>query len=1470
VNGGFWMRFFHSLCFLSLSWAGVLFAAELRFTQARFEFAGETSGEVYLVMSRRLEGVGANTPVTWQVTKLPEWLKWDSSKGIIRGTAPAEAQNVEFKVRAIQGTSKSDAQISILIKKAPVTVAKPPAGSAPRVPARSAKVAANDPVVLVDPLELPAAVVGKAFSFDLSSNVRDTSGAALVYRLVFQGNEKWLSISPQGLLSGTPARAGEFSFVVEISNSTGAVQNALQLVVADNTQPPTFNANALNFLVAERATEQVDLTEAKYITGASASLQFRLAPPVEWASVTPAGLLKISPRYAQVGNQTLTIEAVDGNLVGKGTAKVQVTPVPRVPTWKNAVRVTAKVGEALNEEMATFASDPDGRPLIFNKKSGPNWISVTAEGILVGTPTEADVGPQAVVLTASNEALSADGSVIVNVVLANRPPVWVTNPSVKGARVAENFQGNLNGLVEDPEGGAITFTRVSGPNWIRVAADGSLTGRPTSGDVGNNRVLVRATDTAGDVSESVVQVEVAKANAAPRWTVQEPFNLGMAQVGKKFSLSLADKAVDEDGDAVRFRIVNGPQWLSISPTNSLEGTAAEPLGNAVVVLAVSDGKKETQLGAALKVVPANKLPVIGAIEFEVDERRAYTINLNAPEYVSDPEGDPLTFSLGPISWADLSPQGVLSFRATFDQIGVNQLAFDVTDGKDVVAGTIQVTVKRVPRAPRWKKDPIELTATAGIPFSANLKEHAEDRDGLPITFERLAEGPEWLTVDAQGRIQGTPLDAHADKNAFVVVAKNDKLSSQAALIITVQSDNSAPVWRKPVTLPEGRSEKLYAQSMAAFASDPDPDDELHFAKVNGPAWGFITSSGLLIGTPAETDTGSQVFTVRVFDSVGASAETKVTVPIGSKNQVPSWTQEIVRLGNARVGVRYAFDLSVFASDADGDPLVFKKVAGPAWLLVAQNGSVSGIPRTAAEVGEFPVEFSVSDGKAVVPVDATLKVVSAVEPPKIISENLSFTLAPAENLEVELSDARFVTDPQGEALAFKLVASPAWVALSNEGKLTVSAPASAKGNFVATFDVTNRSGGSSRGAIRIAVDAVVQPPKWLEEPIELVATADAAFSADLKTWARDLGNLPLSFSKVSGPEWLSVNPDGRMGGRPTAAMVGQAQTFEVKASNSKLDSEIANVIITVQASVQGDRFSLADPVDGARADILFVVDHTMDTAEFFDKVVNEAKAFFDELDRAKVHYSVGVLSSRAAHGRLVWDSQNRSTFTSDEAGASARFAELIEYSRSRRETVHAPIHSMAQFFGDLKTRGQQYPQFFRPSTPLFVYVVAGGPDMVPTSQGAPAPRKNSADMAKAFVDFSAKARKPLQIFVNDMKASNESKETLKDLASVSGSVLYAVNPERTKTGLNEFASKVVAESSRYAVRGLALKRIPSDVSKLKVAIRYSSGNSVSLTGNQNTDTDQWRYVSRDNSVVLNWWNIRQPIDPSKDTVVVTYP
>jgi hypothetical protein len=82
---------------------------------------------------------------------------------------------------------------------------------------------------------------------------------------------------------------------------------------------------------------------------------------------------------------------------------------------------------------------------------------------------------------------------------------------------------------------------------------------------------------------------------------------------------------------------------------------------------------------------------------------------------------------------------------------------------------------------------------------------------------------------------------------------------------------------------------------------------------------------------------------------------------GGGNNPPYFTSDPIVETNATEAQAYSSSIADDASDPDSDPMTFSKISGPAWLIVASSGALSGTP-TAGDVGLNSFTVEVDDGQ----------------------------------------------------------------------------------------------------------------------------------------------------------------------------------------------------------------------------------------------------------------------------------------------------------------------------------------------------------------------------------------------------------------------------------------------------------------------------------------------------------------------------
>lgn len=196
-----------------------------------------------------------------------------------------------------------------------------------------------------------------------------------------------------------------------------------------------------------------------------------------------------------------------------------------------------------------------------------------------------------------------------------------------------------------------------------------------------------------------------------------------------------------------------------------------------------------------------------------------------------------------------------------------------------------------------------------------------------------------VTPEADELVEGA-------ETAVLSIETGDYDIVDSTATVAIADSNHAPLWAdSPLKWLECAENAAYAgPPLATQATDPD-GAPLTFVKTGGPDWLVVATDGSLSGTPAAGDVGSNSFGVRVTDAGGLSADAVVNILVNFVNQAPEFIAvPIVAEDAAALAPYTGQSLASSATDPNliqGDVLAFSKLDGPAWLAIAQDGSLSG-------------------------------------------------------------------------------------------------------------------------------------------------------------------------------------------------------------------------------------------------------------------------------------------------------------------------------------------------------------------------------------------------------------------------------------------------------------------------------------------------------------------------------------------------
>jgi hypothetical protein len=138
-------------------------------------------------------------------------------------------------------------------------------------------------------------------------------------------------------------------------------------------------------------------------------------------------------------------------------------------------------------------------------------LNVAANGSLSGVPANTDANTNAFIISATDSG--GLSNLLSLYIYVNGSPSFTVDPFTTPAIVAgQSYSGTIATNATDPNpGDTLAFAKVSGPNWLAVAADGTLSGTPLSSDIGNNSFVVSVSDAGGLSGTATMNIAVSEA-----------------------------------------------------------------------------------------------------------------------------------------------------------------------------------------------------------------------------------------------------------------------------------------------------------------------------------------------------------------------------------------------------------------------------------------------------------------------------------------------------------------------------------------------------------------------------------------------------------------------------------------------------------------------------------------------------------------------------------------------------------------------------------------------------------------------------------------------------------------------------------------------------------------------------------------------------------------------------------------------
>ena len=827
------------------------------------------------------------------------------------------------------------------------------------------------------------------------------------------------------------------------------------------------------------------------------------------------GSLSGTPEQSDEGANVFTVQVDDGN-GGTDTATLNVTVdvVNDAPVFvispingANASEDVAYSGSVAN------ATDEEGDALSYSKLSGPAWLLLGTDGSLSGTPEQSDAGANVftVQVDDGNDGI-ASATLNITVDAVNDAPVFAADPIDEDEAIEAIAYAGSVANATDAEGDSLSYSKLSGPAWLLLGTDGSLSGTPTGSDVGANVFTVEVDDGNGGNATATLNITVIEAGFyfdIVKWGEaggdMQILTAGANTAGQNsFPAVYSPSLLLNPADGT-----NGYDVSAVGRTNELSGAFSNSnttpvfvnngAGDCMQLVYNGDFTAtpfETMVAwdSSKFLVPSNNQLEKLTVEFK--ERSpsnvptvSFLVETSSGWYVTDQTDTADT------SYKSFVLDAAVATFSGFDKFGLSAGSGqpDLSDIQSVGVfssttttsvgwtGTflrhIKVVASAVPnQAPSFTSGSInEVNATEDIGYSSTIADDASDPNSDPMTFSKVS-GPVWLTVAADGDLSGMPAQSDAGLNVFTVqVDDGNGATTTATLNITVDAVNDAPVFNSdPINQANATEDIAYAGNVAN-ATDAE-GDTLSYSKLTGPDWLLVETDGSLSGTPAQSDAGANVFTVQADDGNGGTDTATLNITVDAVNDAPVFAADPINEADAAEDIAYVGSVAN-ATDAEGDTLSYSKLTGPGWLIVASDGSLSGTPDN-SNVGLNSWTVQVADGNG--GNDATalsINVINVNDSPSASDAGASI----AENASAGVAAGTVVaSDPDvGDSLSYAITAGngDGLFSIDNSGKVISTGPLDFEtaSQHVLTVTVTDSGSLTANATVTIDVTNVNEDP-----------------------------------------------------------------------------------------------------------------------------------------------------------------------------------------------------------------------------------------------------------------------------------------------------------------------------------------------------------------------------------------------------------
>ncbi len=565
-----------------------------------------------------------------------------------------------------------------------------------------------------------------------------------------------------------------------------------------------------------------------------------------------------------------------------------------------------------------------------------------------------------------------------------------------------------------------------------------------------------------------------------------------------------------EGSSLSAGVDNGDGTWSLQP-GELEGLEFIPSAdfNGDVTLTVNATSTDVDTGTTatatqdvtIHISPTNDAPeVTGDITAVTAEDNSITLTQEQLlEHAVDIDGDDLSAinlsTNDENATVEMNEDGSFTITPSENFYGDIEFSYDVTDGEEVVAAGLDLTVTPVNDAPEPQDQAFTVGEDGLLTFTdADLLTGATDVEGDNLTVEGVtytgADGV--LTDNGDGTYSFAPNENFNGDVNFTFDVSDGTDTTSANIDVSVTPENDPPVaGSTSYTVHEDNSITISDEQLLANSSDIEGDVDISSVTYSGNDGVFQDNGdGTYTFSPNENFNGEVSLDVVVVDEEGATDSTTAGITVLEVNDPPIAGATSYSVNEDEVIIFTEEQLLAQSSDVEGDvSLESVSYSGSDGILTANDdGTYSFAPNENFNGGvSLDVVVADEDG-ATATTNANIDVLPVNDAP--VSGDLAYSVDEDGSITLSqeqlLAQAGDVDSDNLEAVNLTAVAN-ATVVENQDGSFTITPDANFNGDIDLSFDLIDNDGASVEVGVDLTVNPINDAPQ--STPVNIAGTED---------------------------------------------------------------------------------------------------------------------------------------------------------------------------------------------------------------------------------------------------------------------------------------------------------------------------------------------------------------------------------------------